>query len=87
MDGLLSQTSFSKRSWSAIGLLVFQTSGDCYLPPDFLGVSVKAPPFDSDHAECPFAAFIERIFDEITVMDQDDNRIKLNWCCGTSNEH
>jgi len=23
-------------------------------------------------------AFIERIFDEITVMDQDDNRIKLN---------
>jgi len=32
-------------------------------------------------------AFIERIFDEITVMDQDDNRIKLNWCCGASNEH
>jgi len=34
-----------------------------------------------------FAAFIERIFDEITVMDQDDNRIELNWCCGASNEH
>jgi len=20
-------------------------------------------------------------------MDQDDNRTKLNWCCGASNEH
>jgi len=52
MDGLLSRTSFAKRSWSAIGLLVFQTSGDRYLPTEFLGVSVKAAPFDSDHAEC-----------------------------------
>jgi len=25
-----------------------------------------------------FGIFIERIFDEITVMDQDDDRIKLN---------
>jgi len=36
---------------------------------------------------CHFIAFIERIFDEITVIDQDDNRIKLNWCCGASHEH
>jgi len=29
--------------------------------------------------------FIERIFDEIT--NQDNNRIKLNWCCGASHQH
>jgi len=21
------------------------------------------------------------------VIDQDDSRIKLNWCCGASHEH
>ena len=36
---------------------------------------------------CPFSAFIEQIFDEITVIDQDDSRIKLNWCGGASHEH
>jgi len=36
---------------------------------------------------CPFRAFIERIYDEITVIDQDDKRIKLNRCSGASHEH
>jgi len=25
--------------------------------------------------------------DEISVIDQDDKRIKLNWRCGASHEH
>jgi len=44
---------------------------------------IPTPVFKGKAAEyikscCPFRAFIERIFEEITVIDQDDKRIKLN---------